>query len=581
MSRSAVGLAVLLLVLLCLQLHHTKTVASNDKRPLKYGDLNFLHTTDTHGWYSGHRNQRVYDADWGDFVSFGTHMREKLAENGQDLLIVDTGDRHDGNGLSDLTSPNGKESMPIFIKQDYDLVTLGNHELYEWKNSKMEFDEVLSKFEEKYVSTNVLIKADNGSLVPLGNRYRYFVTPIQEIRVLALSFLFDFNRFNDGTFVKPIAKVIQESWFVSLLEDYRDKVDVLVVFGHIPVSHQWKELFVLHAKLRQYFPSVKIQYFGGHSHIRDFTVLDENLTALQSGRFCETVGFASINLTASSDGSVESMKQVFSRSYIDFNRDSFMFHSGRSKKTPDGQKVSSQLQSLRQLLGLDSPRLGTIYNNYYMDYVPIDHPHSIFKLLSEKVLPTLPADRGEHSSRIIIINTGSVRYDMYKGPYTLDTRYTVSPFENDWVFISVPKSIAVQIADKLNEKSYILGQQLLPAHQRFSSLTLKRQEILTLPKLEGHLAKGYVTHDDFGSLGDDTPHKRVVNFPVPNVVQSIELGKETFQNDSKVDVVFYNFITPNVQWALSELGHSEAEVQFYSEIYLGELLDNYVQHNDL
>lgn len=577
MYRS-VGLVALLLVLLGLQLHHSKPLAFN-KRPLKYGDLNFLHTTDTHGWYSGHRNQKVYDADWGDFVSFGAHMREILAENGQDLLLVDTGDRHDGNGLSDLTSPNGKESMPIFMKQDYDLVTLGNHELYEWKNSIMEYEQVLSKFGEKYVSTNVLIKAHNGSLVPLGNRYRYFVTPVQEIRVLALSFLFDFNRFNNGTFVKPIATVIEESWFISLLEEYTDKVDVLVVFGHIPISHQWKELFVLHGKLRQYFPSIKIQYFGGHSHIRDFTVLDENLTALQSGRFCETVGFASINLTASSHGTVESMKQVFSRSYIDFNRESFEFHSGRSKKTPNGQKVSSQLQSLRQLLGLDSPRLGTIHNNYYMDYVPIDHPHSIFKLLSERVLPTLPGGEGKHSSRIIIINTGSVRYDMYKGPYTLDTRYTVSPFENDWVFVSVPRSIAVQIADKLNEKSYILGQLLLPAHHRFSSPTQKRQEIFTLPKRAGHLPKGYVTHDDFGSLGDDTPHKPVVNFPVPNVVQSVEL-KES-ENDSEVDVVFYNFIAPNVQWALGELGHSGAEVKYYSGIYLGELLDKFVQHNDL
>lgn len=577
MYRS-VGLVALLLVLLGLQLHHSKPLAFN-KRPLKYGDLNFLHTTDTHGWYSGHRNQKVYDADWGDFVSFGAHMREILAENGQDLLLVDTGDRHDGNGLSDLTSPNGKESMPIFMKQDYDLVTLGNHELYEWKNSIMEYEQVLSKFGEKYVSTNVLIKAHNGSLVPLGNRYRYFVTPVQEIRVLALSFLFDFNRFNNGTFVKPIATVIEESWFISLLEEYTDKVDVLVVFGHIPISHQWKELFVLHGKLRQYFPSIKIQYFGGHSHIRDFTVLDENLTALQSGRFCETVGFASINLTASSHGTVESMKQVFSRSYIDFNRESFEFHSGRSKKTPNGQKVSSQLQSLRQLLGLDSPRLGTIHNNYYMDYVPIDHPHSIFKLLSERVLPTLPGGEGKHSSRIIIINTGSVRYDMYKGPYTLDTRYTVSPFENDWVFVSVPRSIAVQIADKLNEKSYILGQLLLPAHHRFSSPTQKRQEIFTLPKRAGHLPKGYVTHDDFGSLGDDTPHKPVVNFPVPNVVQSVEL-KES-ENDSEVDVVFYNFIAPNVQWALGELGHSGAEVKYYSRIYLGELLDKFVQHNDL
>jgi hypothetical protein len=48
-----------------------------------------------------------------------------------------------------------------------------------------------------------------------------------------------------------------------------------------------------------------------------------------------------------------------------------------------------------------------------------------------------------------------------------------------------------------------------------------------------------------------------------------------------VDVVFYNFIAPNVQWALGELGHSGAEVKYYSGIYLGELLDKFVQHNDL
>lgn len=34
--------------------------------------------------------------DWGDFVSFTRHMKRKAAELNVDLLLVDTGDLHDG-----------------------------------------------------------------------------------------------------------------------------------------------------------------------------------------------------------------------------------------------------------------------------------------------------------------------------------------------------------------------------------------------------------------------------------------------------------------------------------------------------
>ena len=54
--------------------------------PLRWGQLNFLHTTDTHGWLEGsvvllertiarlkgyrHLKERNYGADWGDFAAF-------------------------------------------------------------------------------------------------------------------------------------------------------------------------------------------------------------------------------------------------------------------------------------------------------------------------------------------------------------------------------------------------------------------------------------------------------------------------------------------------------------------------------
>src|SRR4051794_6135815 len=46
-------------------------------RPLEWGQINFLHTTDTHGWLAGHSKEPNYGADWGDFHSFTTIMRKK------------------------------------------------------------------------------------------------------------------------------------------------------------------------------------------------------------------------------------------------------------------------------------------------------------------------------------------------------------------------------------------------------------------------------------------------------------------------------------------------------------------------
>ena len=61
------------------------------KGPLEWGQINFLHTTDTHGWLEGHLKERNYGADWGDFVSFVKHMRRKADHLEVDLLLVDTG----------------------------------------------------------------------------------------------------------------------------------------------------------------------------------------------------------------------------------------------------------------------------------------------------------------------------------------------------------------------------------------------------------------------------------------------------------------------------------------------------------
>lgn len=61
------------------------------RAPLEWGQLNFLHTTDTHGWLEGHLKEQNYGADWGDYLSFTQRMKERADDLGVDLLLVDTG----------------------------------------------------------------------------------------------------------------------------------------------------------------------------------------------------------------------------------------------------------------------------------------------------------------------------------------------------------------------------------------------------------------------------------------------------------------------------------------------------------
>lgn len=69
----------------------SSNATSGPKAELEWGQLNFLQTTDTHGWLEGHLKEQNYGADWGDYVSFTTAMKKKARELGVDLLLIDTG----------------------------------------------------------------------------------------------------------------------------------------------------------------------------------------------------------------------------------------------------------------------------------------------------------------------------------------------------------------------------------------------------------------------------------------------------------------------------------------------------------
>ncbi|KAI9808489.1 MAG: hypothetical protein M1826_004134 [Phylliscum demangeonii] len=49
---------------------HALNATTGPRAPLEWGQLNFLPTTDTHGWLEGHDTEENYGADWSHVIAF-------------------------------------------------------------------------------------------------------------------------------------------------------------------------------------------------------------------------------------------------------------------------------------------------------------------------------------------------------------------------------------------------------------------------------------------------------------------------------------------------------------------------------
>ncbi|EEP82270.1 conserved hypothetical protein [Uncinocarpus reesii 1704] len=239
--------------------------------PLEWGQINFLHTTDTHGWLAGHLKERNYGADWGDFVSFVKHMRRKADRLNVDLLVIDTGDLHDGNGLTDVTTPNGAISDGIFTEIDYDLLAIGNHELYVTEVAYHSQANISRLYGDKYLTSNVqLLNRDTGEFQDFGSKYRYFTTK-HGLRIMAFGVLFDFTGNSNVSRVTKAEDMVKQPWFRSAV-NFRKPIDLFLIIGHNPVRLGVSSgtFGTVYKSIREMRPDVPIQTFGGHTHIPGF-----------------------------------------------------------------------------------------------------------------------------------------------------------------------------------------------------------------------------------------------------------------------------------------------------------------------
>ena len=517
---------------------------------------------------------------------------------------MDTGDRIEGNGLYDASEPKGKYTLKLLGEQHVDLLCSGNHELYKNTSSENEYYETVPNFLGKYLASNLdIIDPKTGEQRSLAQRFKKFTTKNQGIRVLAFGFLFNFIGNSNNTIVQKVEETVKEKWFQEAIRDR--EVDLFLVIGHVPLRTQ--EFASIFKAIRKQQWDVSIQFFGGHTHIRDYAKYDSKAYGLESGRYMETIGFMSItglptggkSNFMSLDAAVPHLARVasptFSRRYIDNNLFSFHQHTNLDETTfptEHGRNVSSMIASAREVLKLDKT-FGCAPRDYWTNRAPYPSENSIFSWLQDEVLPDtiLDLDRGD-VPRMVLINTGALRFDIFQGPFTVDTTYTVSPFTSGFRYIKdVPFSVAKRLLQIINQEV----PQLWPALQSFAfkgpvpslqasthqvdeRVFLAREQI---PLAKNHaldddpkLTPGYTTIDDAGSDGDDTVHAPIKFYRVPNALESRIGFPPAATKDSKaaadpvsVDLVYVDFIESYILLALKFLGtdYAERDTNVYME----------------
>ncbi|KAK2629071.1 hypothetical protein QTJ16_002174 [Diplocarpon rosae] len=561
--------------------------SGSPRAPLEWGQLNFLHTTDTHGWLEGHLKEQNYGADWGDFVSFQRHMKQKARELGVDLLLVDTGDLHDGAGLSDATLPNGVLSNDIFDEVDYDVLTIGNHELYVSENAYEHFYNFSRVWGDKYVTSNVQIYNPATSAFDyIGSRFRYFTTE-HGLRIMAFGVLFDFTGNSNVSKVIRAADLVKENWFLEAV-NFDQPIDLFLLLGHNPIrtTDTVSTFGLVHQTIRSFRPSTPIQIFGGHSHTRDFQVYDDTSTALESGRYCETLGWLSmsgLNSTRSTAlqaprgvrkpsrraSNTSTSGLVYSRRYLDWNRRTFEYHAADSQtNTFDShrsRRVSSEITSIRNKLNLTS-LYGCAPATYCVSCKPVGAAGNIYTLIPVALGATVINPSRAEIPRYIIVNTGSIRFDLVQGPFTYDDSFIVSPFDDAFKYIAaVPSEMAQEVLAGLNgaalpdKRHDGVAYDSLPS-RRDSCVDPTRglvagagPQTRAIARRQTPTTPGYVTTDDFGVDGDDTPHSAIPAYPPPNFVQ----GHGSFPATGRpalVDVVFLDYFASTVVEVLNGRG---------------------------
>jgi hypothetical protein len=268
----------------------------------------------------------------------------------------------------------------------------------------------------------------------------------------------------------------------------------------------------------------------------------------------------------------------YARRYLDWNRNTFAYHAQNSQPytkfdTSAGVSVTNEITSDRAKLNL-TDLYGCAPATYCQYCKPFLAEGNIFGLLQTALATVVINETRKDVPRLIIINTGSVRFDLAKGPFTYDDSFIVSPFKDAFQFIpDVPYKQASQVLGILNAGPFQKKKRNLETVDFGFSPILADRDICIDPPLTHHYegvtrrskqggrlirrqstapSPGYTTKDDFGTDGDDTLHSAIPNYSQPNDLQANASFPLDGSMPETVDLVFLDFIASYIVNALNQ-----------------------------
>ena len=438
---------------------------------LPFGEFNVLVVTDVHSWIAGHeRHESRMNVNYGNVLSLYETLQTLKIPN---LWFVMNGDFMDGTGLS--TTPP-KHLTPLLQHMPFDLINMGNHELYhdetvDW--IRQEYIPNLSSH-QTYLTSNTVM-ADNYK--PIGKRYTYIHNNDNTTTLLAFGFLYNFEGHCETTIVEHVQEVVQQEWFRNVVQD-TENYQAILVMAHMHVTDPLVEviLFAIRALVGIQVP---VQFITGHTHIRAYTMLDSEAASMEAGRFLDTIGFVSFGRNSE-----------FQHVFIDANQAALHKTLGNEnyKETANGKALTQQIRNTQQSLGL-LQTIGCSVQTYDLA-VNMNLQNSLWGLYMYQIIPNM-LHLKEKGEDVFVQGTGALRYDLFHGQVLLDDLISVCPF-NDTVYSISPQITGQELLQVL-EIASIHPNDVIPPGYRYdlpyfaiSSKTIQLDQWYTIITTEFH-----------------------------------------------------------------------------------------------
>ncbi|KAL9598086.1 MAG: hypothetical protein Q9219_004717 [cf. Caloplaca sp. 3 TL-2023] len=396
-----------------------------------------------------------------------------------------------------------------------------NHELYVTDVAYETFNQFSKVYGDRYVTSNVQItNPATGQFENIGSKYRYFTTD-HGLRIMAFGVLYDFTGNSNVSKVIKARDLVKESWFLDAV-NYQEPIDLFILLGHNPVR----------TTASRYCETLGWTSMSG---INSSTFRGNQKPRGVPNPTQKAIKVSNATSTSDSNSPSATSNLVYSRRYLDWNRLTFEYHAvGSQESTFDyhsGQRVTAEITQDRKQLNLTA-LYGCAPETYCQSCKPFGTDGNIFGLLQTALAATVVNESRADVPRLIIINTGTIRFDLVKGPFTFDDSFIVSPFDDAFQFIpNVPYNLASQVLGILNAGPYQKRSMDIEArdlstqdfdfdtlnhldacttlddeHARSHSKLRPRTESLTrniYNRQAPALTPGYVTTDDFGTDEDE------------------------------------------------------------------------------